>query len=629
MCDQDKDEAEFYVKDKKSGRLFSWCKTCHSRRCLERYHGNKHEENKEKNRLRMKARGKDRNAEYARKWRLTNRERARETNRRHEEKRKDDPTRKAKKRTYGATYRRKHADAIDAYNAAYRDENREFLRLRSRQWRKDNPEGEREIRARWKQANRATVNAATHRRRAAMRGCAGEYTQEEWLALKEAQDFICLCCGAREPEISLTPDHVTPVSKGGDNTVVNLQGLCLPCNLMKNDASDDYRDEDLSAFLADLLERGIDAAEVVPPGDDEPADEEDSDAGAGLAADELPLAGNRRMWKHLDAAGRDRYASRIAAHYRQIGYPHYRLDDGQIRLALEQLLAYRERAVVQFSGSGGGVILTGSQAMGLCWSYFPHAVGVRCNGRRTALETFQCDRWLRRAIRRRLDRGDYLSDAGVRKALRTASGVQSVSNFRPTAAMAIYSHFRKPGGLRVWDMSSGYGGRLLGAMASGHVSRYVGTEPCSVTFDGLKSLLTDVCRLGILPHVDVDLIMTGSEDHRPLPGSLDLCFTSPPYFSTERYSDEPTQSFLRFPRYADWLDGFLRRTLENCWIGLVSGGALVLNVADCKAAPTLVADVERIAEEVGFRQGGTLRLALSHLTAGGHKYEPILTFMKP
>ena len=632
-CGRELDESEFYVKDKKSGRRFARCKTCHNKQSQADYHGPKHAERLEQRKQYGKKHRTERTA-YVREWRKANPEKNREIGQRSDAVRKGDPVRRVKKRGYAATYRRKHADAIAAYNEAYRERNRMVLRLRYRMWCQANPDAYEAIRLRWRRANRATVNAATHRRRALLRGCAGTWTAEEWAALKEAQDHTCLACGLREPEILLTPDHVHPLAKGGDNTLLNLQGLCGSCNSQKGVGTTDLRDDALATFLADVLKYGIEAGDVVPPdarfdGDDEPDESVAAPVGspAGAAVDDLPLSGNRKLWEHLDEAGRSRYADRVVQHYREAGYPHYRLDETQKREQVRQLLAYRERAVVADTPQGG-VILTGGHGLGLCWGYHPHAAAVRCNNRRTPMETFDCDRWFHSAITRRLSRGDYLSDSGVRKALRTAPGVQAVSNFRPTAAMAIYGRFRRPGGLAVWDMSAGYGGRLLGAWASGDVRRYVGTDPCVPTYAGLNAMHDDLAGLKLLPEMMVDLHRVGSEAFEPAPGSLDLCFTSPPYFTTEDYGDEPGQSFRKFPKYADWLDGFLGATLRNCWSGLRPGGVLSLNVANVKSAPHLERDTVATAEKVGFRPVETLRLALAHLTAGGHKFEPVFVFAR-
>ena len=40
----------------------------------------------------------------------------------------------------------------------------------------------------------------------------------------------CLKCGAED---GLSIDHIVPVSKGGPNTLGNLQTLCMPCNISK------------------------------------------------------------------------------------------------------------------------------------------------------------------------------------------------------------------------------------------------------------------------------------------------------------------------------------------------------------------------------------------------------------
>lgn len=49
--------------------------------------------------------------------------------------------------------------------------------------------------------------------------------------------YKCLKCGALE---SLTIDHITPLSKGGDNEDANLQTLCHRCNSAKGDAVKSY-----------------------------------------------------------------------------------------------------------------------------------------------------------------------------------------------------------------------------------------------------------------------------------------------------------------------------------------------------------------------------------------------------
>lgn len=47
--------------------------------------------------------------------------------------------------------------------------------------------------------------------------------------------FTCQYCGGKAPDIVLHIDHIHPVSKGGDNGIINLITSCFECNLGKSD----------------------------------------------------------------------------------------------------------------------------------------------------------------------------------------------------------------------------------------------------------------------------------------------------------------------------------------------------------------------------------------------------------
>lgn len=76
-----------------------------------------------------------------------------------------------------------------------------------------------------------------HKRRI-LKQAAGDFTPQEWLEMCARHNHRCAACGEKKP---LTVDHVVPLSKGGTNTIDNLQPLCLPCNLRKATKSTDYR----------------------------------------------------------------------------------------------------------------------------------------------------------------------------------------------------------------------------------------------------------------------------------------------------------------------------------------------------------------------------------------------------
>lgn len=316
---------------------------------------------------------------------------------------------------------------------------------------------------------------------------------------------------------------------------------------------------------------------------------------------------------------------------RAVGFPVYSLNRQEKLEKLWLLLRYVRNGLIE-----DGVVGQSMHGLALAWHYFPHAWSVPCGNKRTPLDVFGDDELLRSALTRRMRLGKCKTEGDLRKGLRTFSGTQSVSNFRPTAAAAIYDRYLPPNGGAVWDMSAGFGGRLLGALASSKVTRYIGTDPATLTMDGLcemrDELLPLMSGMNVEPPV-VELRCIGSEDFRPEPESLSLCFTSTPYGSHERYSDEQTQSYLRFPTNEEWLHGYMRKTLDNCRVGLKREGFLVVNIAGVPSYPALHQDFVALAVANGWRQVETLQLALSKMPGTGkqtatHKFEPIYVFRR-
>ena len=61
------------------------------------------------------------------------------------------------------------------------------------------------------------------------------------------------------------------------------------------------------------------------------------------------------------------------------------------------------------------------------------------------------------------------------------------------------------------------------------------------------------------------LIQSPVEDFEYKENMYDTVFTSPPYFSVERYSYDDTQSWVRYKDIDAWNKMFLQTTLENLW----------------------------------------------------------------
>ena len=314
----------------------------------------------------------------------------------------------------------------------------------------------------------------------------------------------------------------------------------------------------------------------------------------------------------------------IFNYYRRHGFPHYKVREDEKHAHMRKLQRFNVDTIFI-----DNEIIQTMHCLRLAWTYFPYFWEIRCgNAQRTPMETFLDDDKFKSVIRKcwkwclnyTEGMNSVFHENRLRQSLKIYTGTQAVSNFRPTAAKFIYEKF---GGDVIWDMSAGWGGRLLGFLASSR-KYYIGTEPSSKTYDGLLKIKEDFEYLG----KKVEIHKLGSEVFQPDKESLDLCFTSPPYFDTEKYSDEETQSYVKFPTKDDWVDGFLRKTIENCYYGLKKGGYMLYNIANTSKYKFIEEQTVKISKELSFTQEDTLQLTLSSVMGAGYKYEPVFVFKK-
>lgn len=92
-----------------------------------------------------------------------------------------------------------------------------------------------QYRKRWRSENRDKERAYRLKRRAS-----GNFSTDQWDELCRLCGGGCACCGKVG---NLTVDHIIPVSRGGDNGIMNIQPLCLSCNSRKGTRTIDYRPE--------------------------------------------------------------------------------------------------------------------------------------------------------------------------------------------------------------------------------------------------------------------------------------------------------------------------------------------------------------------------------------------------
>jgi hypothetical protein len=252
----------------------------------------------------------------------------------------------------------------------------------------------------------------------------------------------------------------------------------------------------------------------------------------------------------------------------------------------------------------------------LCNCFFPHRWDARYRSHPSVREAWYDPKFLRRAIQFQVAVGDPLTPVRVFRALQAV--VRGPTNFRPCFAKAVAEAYSPIGGT-VLDPCAGYGGRAAGVLAAGRA--YVGVDPhplANASFSGLQAALGGSLEFHPSPFEDADL------------GDIkaDLVFTSPPYFSVERYAEDATQSWVRYSSWQAWVDGFLRSFVTKSVAHLKSGGHLCVNTKNVRMGRQqfpIADELVRLSEEAGLRVEHTLNLPLGRI-GKTTQTEPLFVF---
>lgn len=171
--------------------------------------------------------------------------------------------------------------------------------------------------------------------------------------------------------------------------------------------------------------------------------------------------------------------------------------------------------------------------------------------------------------------------------LRTMIGLRKYicSQFKPNVAKIFYDMNKSK---NVLDFSMGWGDRLAGFYAADCTEHYVGLDPRKENHPIYKRQAEFYDKhLGFFEaDKKTDFYCSPAEDfdYSQYENYFDMVFTSPPYFSVERYSHDDTQSWVRYKKIDDWNEQFLHKTLSKIIPTIVSGGIIAINIADVYAS---------------------------------------------
>ncbi len=312
-------------------------------------------------------------------------------------------------------------------------------------------------------------------------------------------------------------------------------------------------------------------------------------------------------------------------YWREQGFPYPTLSDCERKREFA-VLVRAATAVIQRR-----LITHSTVGLRLANAFHPQMWHVPVHGR-SAADVFADDERLTRALgkaavfwpNRRCWNGQCL-----RSVLRIMHR-QRVSNFRPTVAKALLQRYAGTGE-SILDFSAGYGGRLLGALAVG--CEYTGIDPALAQVQGLRAMIET---LGPASPGAAQVIQGCAEE--VLPRLPSRCFStvlsSPPYFNNEQYSDEETQSCIRYPVYEEWKERFLKVTIRESHRILEKNGYLLLNVANTDRFP-IADDAETICRGCFGSPVQVLRMLMagtpserSRPSGSTYRWEPIYVFRK-
>jgi len=173
------------------------------------------------------------------------------------------------------------------------------------------------------------------------------------------------------------------------------------------------------------------------------------------------------------------------------------------------------------------------------------------------------------------------------------------------------------------DPCAGWGGRLLGSLCvkRNHKVTYIGVDPEKRNEDTYENLLGRVrkyLKREISGERDMTIYYRPFEDWiisataKRYMKKANLVVTSPPYFAAEVYNTEnKKQSANRYKTYSEWRDKFYYSLVKGAYDLLKPGGVFVLNISDVSSAKTLEKDARKLAREVGFKNAGFYKLAMS------------------
>jgi len=253
-------------------------------------------------------------------------------------------------------------------------------------------------------------------------------------------------------------------------------------------------------------------------------------------------------------------------------------------------------------------------------SHYTNFWSARSKGGKSPKEIFNNKQYLAEIIKGIVSSGYFPSNQKILTKLRQYRSNKSVSGFMPCVAKAIYEKYCPDNG-KVLDFCAGYGGRMFGAFACDKVSSYTGIEVNFKSYYNSGELYRNLLKFSgekkqvVLINQDAIVGMKQFSDN-----AFDFCFTSPPYFDTEEYSDDESQSIFQYTSYGKWFKKFLLKSVKEA---IRISKKVAINIANT-GSYMIADDLEEWLNKSSIKYDKD-RLRIPHY-GQNYRFEPIFIF---
>jgi hypothetical protein len=281
-----------------------------------------------------------------------------------------------------------------------------------------------------------------------------------------------------------------------------------------------------------------------------------------------------------------RYEKYFFTRVRVRGFPYYNYDEIELKKLWQSLKRYK-------ATESSDILTASPRSNTFPNAFMNHRFKVIVDGS-SPYKTFFSNKDLMRVLGYQLRSKCRIENTNVRNCL-GYYGSQIAGQFNPSYARFFIQKYCT--GTEVLDPCAGWGGRLCGALLEG--KNYYGIEPCLETHRMLVNLYWWIKERDTIIST-AQIIKSVAEDPKSYSNKMyDMAITSPPYFDKEKYSDEDSQSYIRYSTYDKWKEYFLKTLIDNVYNHLKHGAVFVLNVADFNEY-SLVLDSILLAKDSGF-----------------------------